>query len=534
MKHSFHPACLLFPRLSDTELEVLADNIRHNGLLHPIITLNGAILDGRNRLDACKIAGVKPRFKEWDGTGSPLAWVVATNLVRRHLTASQRAVVAFDLLPMLEAEAKERQRQSPGRGKKGAKKLATSSGKASQIAARITKANSAYVEKVKAINRKAPEILGEIKSGRMSVNEAVRLAMVDVEQRQMILAQAHLEPDEPLKRIMRKVLAESAPRAKASSPTRKSKIEIWCGDCLTLMQQRIAEKSIAVVTTSPPYNQGVPYRSYDDERDESEYLTWMADVFAEIDRVLTPDGSLFLVIGHAARKPWTAMRVAEIAGKRFHLQNQIVWVKAITVNGESHGHFNPISGKRFLNRVWESVFHFTKTGKVPLDRLAVGVPYDDARNSGRTGSSLRCGGDVWFIPYDTVHGGEDRGEHPATFPPEVAERCIKLAGMGIVTWAESVNKFFEVTVRIQTERGHKVINNGPYVIVRHPGYVAGILLSVGTALCLGSVWALVPAGLASLLLILRTLWEDQTLQAELTGYKEYTQRVRYKLIPGLL
>lgn len=108
-----------------------------------------------------------------------------------------------------------------------------------------------------------------------------------------------------------------------------------------------------------------------------------------------------------------------------------------------------------------------------------------------------------------------------------------LTGMLIVTWAEAVNKFFEVTVRIQTERGHKVIDTGPYAIVRHPGYVAGILFSVGTALCLASVVALIPAGLASALLILRTQWEDQTLQAELAGYKEYTERVRYKLIPGV-
>ncbi len=108
-----------------------------------------------------------------------------------------------------------------------------------------------------------------------------------------------------------------------------------------------------------------------------------------------------------------------------------------------------------------------------------------------------------------------------------------LVGMGILTWAEAVNKFFEVTVRIQTDRGQKVIDTGPYTIVRHPGYVGGILFFVGTALCLGSVWALVPAGLASALLILRTQWEDQTLQAELAGYKEYAQQVRYKLIPGV-
>src|SRR6516162_3185797 len=108
-----------------------------------------------------------------------------------------------------------------------------------------------------------------------------------------------------------------------------------------------------------------------------------------------------------------------------------------------------------------------------------------------------------------------------------------LVGMGIVTWAEAVNKFFEVTVRIQTERGQKVIDTGPYAVVRHPGYVAGILFCVGIALCLGSLWALIPAGLASALLILRTRWEDQTLQAELPGYKEYTERVRYRLIPGV-
>jgi site-specific DNA-methyltransferase (adenine-specific) len=429
MDHSFHPACLLFPRLNDDDLQSLADDIRLNGLLNPIVTLGGQILDGRNRLAACKIAGVKPKFVEWDGEGSPLAWVVATNLVRRHLTASQRAVVAFDMLPMLEAEAKERQRQSPGRGKTVTKEVTSSSGKASQIAARITRTNSAYVEKVKSINRKAPDILPSLKLGRMTLSEAGRLAMVDAERRQKILAEADQHPHEPMKRLMRKVLTATATKATASTSRKKGKIEIWCGDCLKLMKEKVADDSISVVTTSPPYNQDVPYRTYDDNRDESEYLEWLAEVFEEIDRVLTPDGSLFLVIGHAARKPWTAMRVAEVAGKRFQLQNQIVWVKSINVNDESHGHFNPITSKRFLNRVWEFVFHFTKSGKVSLDRLAVGVPYEDAHNAGRTGSVMRCGGDVWFIPYDTVHGNEDRGDHPATFPVEVAERCIKLAGI---------------------------------------------------------------------------------------------------------
>jgi protein-S-isoprenylcysteine O-methyltransferase Ste14 len=105
--------------------------------------------------------------------------------------------------------------------------------------------------------------------------------------------------------------------------------------------------------------------------------------------------------------------------------------------------------------------------------------------------------------------------------------------MAIVTWAEAVNKFFEPTVRIQVERGHQVIASGPYAIVRHPGYVGGSLLFLAIPLCLGSLWALIPAGLSCLCLVLRTRWEDQTLQAELLGYKDYTQRVCYRLFPGV-
>jgi protein-S-isoprenylcysteine O-methyltransferase Ste14 len=108
-----------------------------------------------------------------------------------------------------------------------------------------------------------------------------------------------------------------------------------------------------------------------------------------------------------------------------------------------------------------------------------------------------------------------------------------LFAIAVTTWVGTVNKFAEAGVRIQTERGHKVIDTGPYAIVRHPSYVAAIALFVGIALCLGSLWALIPAGLFSLLILLRTRWEDQTLQAELPGYKEYTRVVRSRLIPGV-
>jgi protein-S-isoprenylcysteine O-methyltransferase Ste14 len=110
---------------------------------------------------------------------------------------------------------------------------------------------------------------------------------------------------------------------------------------------------------------------------------------------------------------------------------------------------------------------------------------------------------------------------------------LLLAGLAGLTWAEAVNKFFEPTVRIQTDRGHTVIDTGPYAFVRHPGYVAAVPLVLGLALSLGSYWALVPAALCYLLLIVRTAQEDRTLQRELPGYKDYAQRVRYRLVPGI-
>jgi protein-S-isoprenylcysteine O-methyltransferase Ste14 len=108
-----------------------------------------------------------------------------------------------------------------------------------------------------------------------------------------------------------------------------------------------------------------------------------------------------------------------------------------------------------------------------------------------------------------------------------------LAGIGLMAWAQAVNPFFEPGVRIQSERHQRVIDTGPYRFVRHPGYVAALLLFFGMALALGSFWALAPAALASALLVLRTAWEDRLLRAELAGYADYARRVRSRLVPGV-
>jgi protein-S-isoprenylcysteine O-methyltransferase Ste14 len=103
----------------------------------------------------------------------------------------------------------------------------------------------------------------------------------------------------------------------------------------------------------------------------------------------------------------------------------------------------------------------------------------------------------------------------------------------LLNWAMIVNKHFEPTVRIQKERNHKVITWGPYSIIRHPGYLAGILFAISIPLLIGSVFAFVPVGIYFVLMILRTWLEDKTLQKELDGYSHYARKVRFRLFPGL-
>lgn len=110
---------------------------------------------------------------------------------------------------------------------------------------------------------------------------------------------------------------------------------------------------------------------------------------------------------------------------------------------------------------------------------------------------------------------------------------IILLGYVIGTWALMENRFFSGVVRIQKDRGHHVVDGGPYRWVRHPGYVGGLLAAFGTPILLDSLWTFGVVAVYTAILVLRTSLEDQTLQAELEGYADYTQRTRYRLLPGI-
>jgi site-specific DNA-methyltransferase (adenine-specific) len=215
------------------------------------------------------------------------------------------------------------------------------------------------------------------------------------------------------------------------------------GDALVELPRRVRRAD--VVVTSPPYNRGVPYASYRDARPRAEYLAWTADLARAVRRVLAPDGSFFLNVGGSPKDPWLPWDVAREVGRAFVLQNVLHWVKSIAIDRDragtaaglerdlALGHYRPLVSRRYVHGAHEYVFQFTRDGEVPIDRTALGVPYQDASNVRRwrgASSGLRCRGNVWFLPYPTIRSRARDRPHPATFPPELAEWCVRLHGRG--------------------------------------------------------------------------------------------------------
>lgn len=202
------------------------------------------------------------------------------------------------------------------------------------------------------------------------------------------------------------------------------------GDCLRVMAG-MAPESVDVVVTSPPYNLDLRYASYQDNKADADYIDWICEVGAALSRVLRPNGSCFLNLSGSGARPWLPFETIVRLRSVFFLQNHITWIKSIAIGADSAGHYKPVSGKRFLHHTHEHVFHLTKTNTVPLDRLAIGVPFKDKSNIARRGHArdLRCRGNTWFIPYRTVRSKAQKFNHPGTFPVELPLWCLYLAGV---------------------------------------------------------------------------------------------------------
>jgi site-specific DNA-methyltransferase (adenine-specific) len=210
-----------------------------------------------------------------------------------------------------------------------------------------------------------------------------------------------------------------------------TKFDLRLEDCVEGMA-RLPNEHVDLVVTSPPYNLGVSYGKYSDRQDRQSYLEWCGKWAEQIRRALKPTGSFFLNVGSAPSNPMLPHEIVFELRELFVLQNTIHWIKSIAIEDRTYGHFKPISSPRFLNDCHEYIFHFTIDGKIDIDRLALGVPYQDKSNIARWshtgGSDLRCRGNTWFVPYETIQRRAKERPHPATFPVALAENCIKLHG----------------------------------------------------------------------------------------------------------
>ena len=142
-------------------------------------------------------------------------------------------------------------------------------------------------------------------------------------------------------------------------------------DCIKWMDSQDSQ-SIDCIVTSPPYNLNIKYGNYDDSTPRKKYLIWLSDVAKSMKKVLKDKGQLFLNMGYSNSDPFVAMDVAQVFRKYFVLQNQFTWIKHIAVKDTGHGQYKPITSNRYTSATTESVFHFTKKGDVPIDRLSIG------------------------------------------------------------------------------------------------------------------------------------------------------------------
>ena len=211
-------------------------------------------------------------------------------------------------------------------------------------------------------------------------------------------------------------------------------------DCLEFLKDT-KDNSFDLCVSSPPYNIGLGYNKYNDDRDD--YIQWMNDVWKEVCRVLKDDGHLFLNIAYTKNSPFSAYKIAE--NVPWELQNNIIWGKSIEIDGRVRGYSTPTSSKRYLQNGWEHLFHFTKDGDTEIDLKWSGVPYNEeynnaARNLKRSGRDWRPTTNCWHITYQSKATKEITKEiagdkkHPAIFPTKLVEKCLKVSGLkkGIV------------------------------------------------------------------------------------------------------
>ena len=327
MTYPVHPAATLFPMMDEVALQALADDIREHGQREPVVLFHGAVLDGRNRLRACELAGVEPQFVTRDDADvgdSPAAFVLSLNLLRRHLDESQRAMVGARAKPLFEAEAAARQRASGG-DRKSAGAMPGSvpanlpepigaPGEAREHAAAQVSVSPRSVEHAsKVLAHGAPALVAAVDRGEVAVSTAAEIARaLPVAEQTELVARGEKE-------ILR---ASKEIRARRAEERRDERME-------TLATIATGNRGLDGYGTFPVIYADPPWR-YDVVESESRaienhYPTMSnEDIYAlPIQPLCTDDAVLFLW----ATSPKLAEAMQVVAAWGFNYKTCMVWVK---------------------------------------------------------------------------------------------------------------------------------------------------------------------------------------------------------------
>lgn len=282
-----HEVTGLFPEMTSEEFAALKQDIERNGLREPIWIHDGKIVDGRSRYRACVELSIEPQLRKWDDRGSLLEFIVSANLHRRHLTASQKAMLAQPIAEQLSVAAKENMRAAGGDRRSG--RAGTSFLKvekpihAAKEAAKMVGTNTAYVSAAKKVAEQAPDLVPVVISGSINVREARQLSKLPQPRRTAIVEKIVAGKAKDVKEACRLVTIESA-RAKAGSWPSTSKRYHLIHDTIENMIDRVPPDRLRLIVADPPYPE--------------KYLPVYESLAKLAAKALKPGGSLLVMIGH--------------------------------------------------------------------------------------------------------------------------------------------------------------------------------------------------------------------------------------------
>ena len=316
-KISVHPAADLFPMLSDTELADLAKDIKEHGLVHPVVMFKGVLLDGRNRLAACKIAEVEPTFTEYDGD-DPIGFVISVNIMRRQLDPSQRGGVGVEIEALRAVESKKRMSQGGGDKKSGVVNLPhpiANTGRARDQAAAMVGVSGAMVQRAKASKKADPKAFKQIMAGKVTINKVWH----GMQKR---------------KREAIKIAQNNQAEIRAT---------VTLADCIDWLS---TQAPCDLLLTDPPYSTDVPDV-------EAFSANWLPIALAKV----KPTGRAYVFIGSYPHELLAYLTVAKsITGMK--LENVLVWTYRNTLG--------PTPTNKYKNN-WQACLYFVGPDAAPLN-----------------------------------------------------------------------------------------------------------------------------------------------------------------------